>query len=300
MSRRKRAGDGSLELLLDTICNTFGGVLFVAILIVVVLRMTSKTEASSDTEPVSEAEMLQLEMRQADLAATLATLRRAAADIAQQLAPADDTVDLFNDLQKARNSRQELLESRMETLGRIADHQASINRTTRDLSELDARIEKAVEERKELTTTLKSEIDERSQRAGFSATRATGKTEVQTILRYGRFYVWHRYGPSGDRRGLNTDEFVVLDEDGTEIRTTPNPIAGTPADDATESMAQLRDRLKPFRPNRDYIAVLVWPDSFDSFQYLKKVLVDSGFEYRLIPAEQDDVFRDRGGSGKVQ
>ena len=44
MSRRKRTADSSLELLLDTICNTFGGVLFRAILICVLLRMASPLE----------------------------------------------------------------------------------------------------------------------------------------------------------------------------------------------------------------------------------------------------------------
>ena len=34
MSRRSAAKQDSLELLLDTICNTFGGVLFIAILVV--------------------------------------------------------------------------------------------------------------------------------------------------------------------------------------------------------------------------------------------------------------------------
>ena len=38
MSNRRRAGDSSLELLLDTITNTFGGILFLAILVSLLLR----------------------------------------------------------------------------------------------------------------------------------------------------------------------------------------------------------------------------------------------------------------------
>ena len=43
MSRRKQQNDnGSLELLLDTICNTFGGILFISLLVVILLNTTSE------------------------------------------------------------------------------------------------------------------------------------------------------------------------------------------------------------------------------------------------------------------
>ena len=44
--------DSSLELLLDTITNTFGGILFLALLVVVLLQMTS--EATSVEAPNPE------------------------------------------------------------------------------------------------------------------------------------------------------------------------------------------------------------------------------------------------------
>ena len=42
MSRRRSRKQDSLELLLDTICNTFGGVLFIAILVVMLLQQTGR------------------------------------------------------------------------------------------------------------------------------------------------------------------------------------------------------------------------------------------------------------------
>ena len=41
MSRKPNDDDGSLELLLDTICNTFGGVLFISILVILLLNLSS-------------------------------------------------------------------------------------------------------------------------------------------------------------------------------------------------------------------------------------------------------------------
>ena len=43
MSRHKADLDeSSLELLLDTICNTFGGVLFISILVVIMVNLSTK------------------------------------------------------------------------------------------------------------------------------------------------------------------------------------------------------------------------------------------------------------------
>ena len=39
--------ESSLELLLDTMCNSFGGVMFIAISLIIVLTMTSKADVSN-------------------------------------------------------------------------------------------------------------------------------------------------------------------------------------------------------------------------------------------------------------
>ena len=43
---KSREPESSLELLLDTMCNTFGGVMFIAIALVVVLSMMSHIESA--------------------------------------------------------------------------------------------------------------------------------------------------------------------------------------------------------------------------------------------------------------
>ena len=44
---RKRSSEGSLDLLLDTITNTFGGVLFLAILVSLMLRHVGKASSQA-------------------------------------------------------------------------------------------------------------------------------------------------------------------------------------------------------------------------------------------------------------
>jgi len=59
MGKKKREGDSSLELLLDTMCNTFGGVMFIAIALVVIMAMLGKVEKQLD----SEAERAELQKK---------------------------------------------------------------------------------------------------------------------------------------------------------------------------------------------------------------------------------------------
>ncbi len=297
MSKRRRGGDSSLELLLDTICNTFGGVLFVAILIVIMLRMTSKSEAEGDSSQVSEAEQLELKRQQAELEGTAETLRQATEGFDEPLKVADSAAaELVNELKNQQQARQNLLQDRLKTLDSIVTHQARINEAARENEQHEKREQATRGRKSELEATLRTEIASRSQQVEYSRARQSGKQEIPALLRYGRFYLLYRYGAAGHPLGLNTDEFIVLDETLIQTRTTPMPHAGTVVADGPQATRELNSKLDAFHPERDYIAVLVWPDSFEHFGVLKKVLVQRGFEYRLIPAKDGGEYSNRGGS----
>ena len=60
MSRRRRKEESSLEMLLDTMCNTFGGVMFIAISLLVILSIMTKDIPVE--EEVTDMEKLQQEI----------------------------------------------------------------------------------------------------------------------------------------------------------------------------------------------------------------------------------------------
>ena len=71
---------------------------------------------------------------------------------------------------------------------------------------------------------------------------------------------------------------------------------GTP-----ESNQSVKRRLQQFQPDRSYITTIVRVDSYREFRYLRDVLIDMKFEYRLMPIEEGSPVADRGGSrGNVQ
>ena len=55
MSKANAGDNSSLELLLDTMCNTFGAVMFIAISLLVVISMLGKVTAASESLPETES-----------------------------------------------------------------------------------------------------------------------------------------------------------------------------------------------------------------------------------------------------
>lgn len=299
MSRRRKSGHSSLELLLDTICNTFGGILFVAILIVVMLRLTSKTTADTDLPQPTELEQLELEKQYAELQSTLTSLSKAMEALGALPQPDDpDTGELFEELKKRQETRRELFEKRLTLLKSIAELQTEINKTSKELQDGTEKRKAVENKREDLDLAVKEAVAKRTQNIEYSKLRRSSKQEVGVILRYGRLYVWHRYGASGIPLGLNTEEFVVLEDSAGSIRSTPNPAAGTPVTDTDESKRAVRSRLKRFDPDDQVIAIIVWPDSFEEFRYVKEAMLDLGFNYRIMPMEPGKKVFDRGGSSE--
>ena len=130
---------------------------------------------------------------------------------------------------------------------------------------------------------------------------AFGKREIGLILRYGRLFVWHRYGAGNERLGLNTDEFVVVAEEDDSLVTRPIPTKGIPLDDSNASREAIRRTLSRFDAKSCCLAVIVRPDSYGVFKQVRDQAIALKFDYRLLPTEADSPIADRGGTGgKVQ
>lgn len=302
MSRRQASRQDSLELLLDTICNTFGGVLFIAILVVLLLQQ-SGTGPSPETPaaaPVSPVEMQSLTLRMEAAVDELARLREnrdSQNTVIQNFAP--DAIRQLLVARDAATSRQEslqvvvdqLLVQNIETAARVESLEVENETTQEKLEEAQARL-------KTMQAKLEEAREKRVKIARLPVLRsARGKQEIGLVLRYGRLYVWHKYGPDQDRLGLNTDDFVVVSEEDGALVTRPKPTGGVVVDESPESQAAVRGVLGRFNPRTSYLVIIARPDSYDVFAHVRDWMLDMGLEYRLMPLGMDDAITDRGGRG---
>lgn len=323
MARQSGHSDSSLELLLDTICNTFGGVLFLAMLVSLLLTQTRKrseraAETADPVPAVSPADLVRLDARADDVERELAQLKAVVADIRAMGDKMSDPGyrEKLDAMQEAVRTASELGARRVQLLRDIADAQAAaaraVSKTTatergkaeaeRRLATAQRRLEAAIQEREQLVQSALQLRDRSAKTTTVSTTgrapreRDTEKIEFGLMLKYGRMYLMHKYG--NGTRELNTQDFVV--KPGLLNNTAePKPAGGLNLQGRAIEPNELR-RYLASHPSRDwYPCLVVHPDSFQEFLSLKAGLVVLGYEYRLMPTNKG-VFDGGGEGGRVQ
>lgn len=302
--RRKAAGEDSLDLLLDTVCNTFGSLIFLALLVSVLLSRTSRKPApeQAGTRPaVSQADITQLRGKLGQAESTAREAQNLLEDYRTVVSrvSSEEILALLNErseLQRRADEREtalaQLLMQTVETQAATAGERAAAVKARQEaaraanaLTQAQARLEAARRERTRRTQALA----ESDAHAGVTAQatsaapreRRTSKQEFGLLLRYGRMYLMHIH--SGGARALNSEDFLIV-TGGSSNEARARPAAGTQLAGADASAA-IAARLRPYAKNTWYPCVIVHPDSFEEFQVLKRWLVSNGYEYRLMPTD---------------
>lgn len=323
MARHSGLNDSSLELLLDTICNTFGGVLFLAMLVSLLLTQTRKrseleAQTADPVPAVSPADLVRLDVRADDLERELTRLQRVVQDFREMGDQMSDPAfrETLDALHQAEQTAGELANCRVRLLRDIADAQAAAARaanktaaTVRERAEagrrLDAaqqRLEAAIRERDQLVQSAIALRDDAAKTATVSTTgkapreRDTDKRQFGVMLKYGRMYLMHKYGLGG--REVNARDFVV--KPGLINNTAePKPDAGLDLKEKALEPRELQRHLASHPPRDWYPYLVVHPDSFEEFLKLKEGLVALGYEYFLMPTNKG-VLDGGGKGGRVQ
>lgn len=286
MSRKTDADSGSLELLLDTICNTFGGVIFIAILVIVLLQMSSKKQPTLPDTPAksqlirSDAEFDRLRA-ELEITEQLAARQQKAPDMSQDR----ELVEQILRLKTAAEKLDALTKRRDELIATAAKQQIEINDIVTRAEEAAKELAAAETRHAVAAEALAKEKAARSQTAKLPRLRETRKVEMPMFLRNGRLHSYQVRG-AGGKFGFNAAECVQRDAGKLVV---PRAGSGAIVDDANRPL--LEQRLKQFDPQAHFLAVFVWPESFETFAMLRECFVRAGFEYRLfpVPASQDGV-----------
>lgn len=319
--RQRRDDDSSLELLLDTITNTFGGILFIAILLSLLLRSSSQAarETAASAEPMSAVEQAKMEARVADLQQEVEVLQQRAAmatrpgdsggddSMVGKLAAAADAVE------RAVAERAKAIHATLEAQREAATATTQFDMLEQDrksvenqLAEAQNRLAAAREEAARLAEAA-LQIDrppgstEIEQTVSLPSLRPSQKSEVAIYVRFDKVFMMHSWR-GGERLGPNTEQFVILPApagDGVTQVARPKPAAGMPVNAGT-IVADIAKLLRPFPADRFVVGMVVFEDSFDIFQLIKAAVVRNGYEYRPIALRPGESIVDSGGQGEAQ
>lgn len=285
MARRSTRWPASLDLILDTVCNTFGCILLLALLVTILarhaggriresieaLQLQGRWQHEWDRYRAMQAEWQALSEQLAELPAEAEPLSRQEEDLRKECQ------QLLEEIGRLENVRHD-----------IEQHRARGKQHTENLRQ-------AIEQAREKLDRAAKSLAQRQEELVLSMEReAPSKLHIGLVVRFGRLYVWHRYDAFGLRAGLNTEDFLVVGRELSGILTQPKPYAGVPLD-TPDAEARVAHRLRVFHPQAHALDVAVWPDSFAEFAVLRRVAVRMGFEYRLLAMPEGATLVDRGG-----
>jgi hypothetical protein len=294
MRRRRPSDSDSLELLLDTICNTFGGVLFVALLIVILVRMSGHAMSTVSPQSSERDSADTLETTIARRKAELKSLQSALSEHRANLRDleAEDAFKRAQQLIAVRRRVDDLADQRMKHVSELDAKAKSSEKLQSKLAHTAAEVAKLKEVQVRLESQLRHERQVRSRTARLPILHSTSKSELPAILRFGRLFFPYKTLDDLRDRNLNPDDFIILRETDSYTSVTPKPFAGIEVGAGQSSQKLIDDALAPLDKDSSYLAIAVWEDSFGQFAALKDTLVRRGIEYRLVPVTNDGIIQE--------
>lgn len=306
MSRRRRnsLNNDSLDLLLDTITNTFGGILLVALLLVLLIRNTTAQQAAANDDErvtVAEQQKLQVEVdrlqgRRETLRQSMQMLKDLEANFAdpgkQQLAEA--LSKLLGEVNALQEQEQQLQAAAAGLKSQAEELESDKLAGQKDAVGLQAALASA-------ESDLKSELALRTRTMELPREQYTNKALTCVFLLKGQLFFPDRgTGRAGFRVNLN--QFERCEESAANlVLASGEAYRVKPASGLAIDRDVIQTKLLNFPANDFYITIVCDRESFEKFGSFKDVLVELGYEHRIMPVAEPRVFAaPRSGRAKVQ
>jgi hypothetical protein len=289
----------SFDMLLDTMCNTFGGIVFIALLLSIVSNTATKHSQESGRtgghvlRGVRErAEVARLRGEADMIADTIRLLEeRSAPSLARGGARA---VVVESNLQLIAQGR--LLRERESHL------EARLAALREDVNAAEAQVEERLRQTEEMRAGLARARKDSAHHVRLPRLRtAPGMQSCFFALSGGRLYAVSDVSgalPSTGGRGYDLQDVDVESGEGLDVVKLRRD-AGEPVHPGCEQRGKLALAIRNCSKDAEILSFVVSPDSFAAFNYVKRALVDRGFSYNWIP-EARGTFRIRLVSEALQ
>lgn len=284
MSRRKKAKESSLELFLDTVCNAFGGIVFITILLSVVLQQRSRTTQVESTDvPVSAREARRLQESAGELNLRYEKLSK----VVEQLAPMqptfeDDQLSELAEKAKARQAELTAATVAQQAAGKELTDQLAKNAELATQLEASKQADaEATEQIAKQAEELKNAVDRKAEQLHLPKLATTAKRQLIVLVYKGKTYPLRTFA-----RVLNKQHIQVLSETVTGFTVLPREDSGWDLDNA-QQRADFESYMRSFSSRDYFVNAYVWANAFEEFADLKKWLVARNYDYELDPNAED-------------
>ena len=291
--RRTAAGESSLELMLDVICNAFGGILLIAMLLAVMTQNTISTKMKdaetklAAMQAAGERDKLRAEID--SLKSQLEVLGKAATALP------DEVRNAWEDYRLLRQKEEELRSATQA----LTDLRKQLQDEIREVQQAVATLESQTQEKEQELRAKEGELASARRRSTFVVRlpkeddTPSNTRDIVLILRYDKMYIWHLYDRNGNRYALNTDEMFVIGESQDGIDVAPRPEKGIAI--SLDNKDMIVNRLKQCSDAK-YLDIGLWEDTFDKWPIFREIVVKAGYRYRLLLLKEGGKLMDRGGT----
>jgi len=294
MARRMAHSDeDSLELLLDTICNVFGGIILMAILVVLQTQGSIEKMAAMVASPDTPLEIEQLTFEIERIDKQLADLRKQRQDLDKRFreSASPDTAILLD-------RREEFVKAIQEAEQRI-DKLSKDERKARELLALQVPQESELSREVEaVRRKLEATVKRREQQTDASTITARLPQQHQSRTSGQRIYI-----VSGNKaysldklysavgQYASGDCLVTPKSSLGALFVEPKSGGGTKVPEDPRQAAAFRDLLKRDSADTHLISFFVRAnsESFAAFQVVRTVTVAEGYEYSVGPFDGSGV-----------
>lgn len=286
MKRRKHKQDAndSFELFLDTITNTFGGVLLIALLIVLMIRESKESapeisrSGPTESSELVQTQLLELNSNKERILQELATLKSF-----QKGFQTAELKTLASDLSQIIFKNHDL-----ETnLNLLKQKFAKLSNQTKQ-AEADLRnYELALSQKKQRQQQLKEELEKeealRTRTMILPKERTTRKEEVAMFVESNELYVL--ITKSSVYSKINAAHFGSASIFNADVNVSGSYYKVKAGNGIALTSNSVQRELEKYSTTKYFFTFVVRSDSFDSFGFLRKHCVKNGHEYRIIPSD---------------
>ncbi|MAB83348.1 MAG: hypothetical protein CMJ24_07925 [Phycisphaerae bacterium] len=289
-------------MLLDALCNMFGGIIFIALLVVIMSSNPSATESETESTPIQESaeeqiarmqlEQLNLELSKHGLDDSQLTHIDAA--INRREAASAMFMKKLRELSEAGNpmaNAQTALQERRDELDRLEEMEAEIQASSQQMHE--DTIDEAVKSTAAAIAELELELQQAARRKLDDVRLPYGQQNrsipyrLFIILQNNRAYIAHApsdqsWPPHHDARDV---QFVEEPCEGTLFEYRLRPGGGFPVDEQLLSHPRFRELTVSYPNNRFIVAYWLAPDSHQAFRIINEAMTNAGYRHQLNLSE---------------
>lgn len=276
----KSDDDESMDLFLDTICNVFGGIIFIAMLIAILTDSESRVirdearEASEYIEDASQAiDPESIKAQNASLSLSIESMQNVLQDLGGS--DAKDSAKAFRSLKNARDQAHARTKSLQSWIDEFDEN------TQSRAVEVEEKLNKEKVRVGMLQKDLGELVDASRIDARLAISQRTNKYQLMFAIKGGRLY-WLPTGNASDRYVLDFQDHVDLEKRlGGLIAIDPDPRKGVPIKQDIEKSPVFRTILAKSNPRSDFFDLYIWPDSVREARIFKNLVLKNRYEHQI-------------------